>query len=65
METMHAAGRRSHPPVPRATTGRPTPQSDHPEPQGRDPESPTERFVPTLVSACTYVSERARLAAAR
>jgi hypothetical protein len=50
METMHAAGRRSLPPVPRATTGRPTPQADLPEPEGRDPESPTERFVVDLAT---------------
>ena len=47
---MHAAGRRSLPPVPRATTGRPTPQTDLPEPEGRDPESPTERFVVDLAT---------------
>ncbi len=50
METMHAAGRRSLPPVPRAITGRPTPQADLPEPEGRDPESPTERFVVDLAT---------------
>jgi hypothetical protein len=50
METMHAAGRRSLPPVPRAITGRPTPQADLPEPEGRDPETPTERFVVDLAT---------------
>jgi len=50
METMHAAGRRSLPPVPRAITERPAPQADRPAPDGRDPETPTERFVVDLAT---------------
>jgi hypothetical protein len=47
METMHAAGRRNLPPVPRTSTGRTAPAADRPEP---DAESPTERFVVDLAT---------------
>jgi hypothetical protein len=50
METMHAAGRRSLPPVPRSITERPAPPVDRPEPDARDAESPTERFVVDLAT---------------
>jgi len=46
METMHAAGRRSLPPVPRASAERtPGPAVD-----GTDLETPTERFVVDLTT---------------
>jgi len=47
METMHAAGRRNLPPVPRTSTGRTAPAADRPDP---DAESPTERFVVDLAT---------------
>jgi hypothetical protein len=50
METMHAAGRRSLPPVPRSITERPAAPVDRPEPDARDAESPTERFVVDLAT---------------
>ena len=50
METMHAAGRRSLPPVPRSITERPAPPVDRPEPDAPDAESPTERFVVDLAT---------------
>jgi hypothetical protein len=50
METMHAAGRRSLPPVPRSITERPAPPVERPEPDARDAESPTERFVVDLAT---------------
>jgi hypothetical protein len=50
METMHAAGRRSLPPVPRSITERPAAPVDRQEPDARDAESPTERFVVDLAT---------------
>jgi hypothetical protein len=50
METMHAAGRRSLPPVPRSITERPAAPVDRPDPDPRDAESPTERFVVDLAT---------------
>jgi hypothetical protein len=47
METMHAAGRRTLPPVPRPSAERAAPPA---ESDGRDPESPTERFVVDLTT---------------
>ena len=47
METMHAAGRRTLPPVPRPTGER---VAETPEESGQ-PDSPTERFVVDLATA--------------
>ncbi len=48
METMHAAGRRNLPPVPRATTEPATAAAK--EPDGSDADTPTERFVVDLTT---------------
>jgi hypothetical protein len=50
METMHPAGRRSLPPVPRSSTEPSAAPALRPDADDRDSESPTERFVVDLTS---------------
>jgi hypothetical protein len=55
METMHAVGRRSLPPVPRTSAERATAPADRADADGQDSEVPTERFVVDLTTGeqCT------------